>query len=99
MRRTVVLLAVIGLWLWLAAPLASADSAAITVDNRSPQLSRDGSSWKTSVGFTNLTDRDIPLAIAPPNPGCNPSLSSATLTKAEHTAVSVTFPPACEVKN
>ena len=45
---------------------ALAETAALTIDSRSPALAeRDGGGWTTSLGFTNVTDRAIALTAQP----------------------------------
>lgn len=80
---------------------ALAETAALTIDSRSPALAeRDGGGWTTSLGFTNLTDRAIALTAQPnetADAGCTLALDKNELPAAEHAVVKVTIPAGCKV--
>ena len=86
----------------LAGSVASAQtSATATIDSRSPTLEKvDGGGWTASLGFTNLTNDLIKLTAEPSDTtdtGCNLTLDKSDLPAAEHVAVKVTVPAACNV--
>jgi hypothetical protein len=73
----------------------------VTIDDAAPSLkSGSGGSMTAALGFTNLTDGDLTLAVAAPataGANCKPRLDAANIPKAQHQAVTVTIPPQCKV--
>lgn len=76
----------------LAAPVS------VTIDDLTPDLAeQDGGGWTANLGFTNLTDRPITLAVvsAAPAAGCELTLDEPQLSAAAHSDVKVTVPAGC----
>lgn len=99
MRRQVVLLALP--LLGLAAPARASAAPAITVDTRGPALARgEGGRVTAALGFTNLADAPIELTAAPVDAsdlGCRVTLAPARVPPAEHSDVTATIVPGCNV--
>lgn len=71
----------------------------VTIDDRSPALENGDNGAKTAaLGLTNLTDGPIALSVQldVPQPGCDLTLDKMQLPTAEHSAVKVNIPAACD---
>jgi hypothetical protein len=81
------------------APTATARSAAIAIDSRSPALERvEAGGWTTTLGFTNLTQTPLTLIVKPNSMAsavCKLALDKTELADAEHAAIKVTVPEVC----
>ncbi|HEX2084770.1 MAG TPA: hypothetical protein VHF89_03735 [Solirubrobacteraceae bacterium] len=94
MRRGVVVALVLGV-LWPAQAVAA--PATVAIDSRAPKLAEaDGGGYTASLGFTNLTDADAPLAVtATGDPGCEPTLDKPKVPAAEKVTAKLTIPAEC----
>jgi hypothetical protein len=101
MLRKTGLVAAVLVSLGLTAPAAMADPTPVTVDNAAPTLTDKGDDgWTAALGFTNLTDQPITLEPkASADNSCALSLDKPTLPAGQHQAVTLTIPPACDVKD
>ena len=72
--------------------------ASVTIDDVEPELTEaDDGGWTASLGFTNLTDAEITLAVAAvePRTGCEPTLDDPKLLPAAHADVKLKLPAGC----
>lgn len=90
--------AAIGLILAVA-DTAVAQTTAVTIDSRSvPLEAREGGGWKTSLGFTNLTEEQLSIsakATKPASGNCRLAFDGTLLPSAEHSVVGVVVPTSC----
>lgn len=76
---------------------ALAAPATLVIDTRAPKLAEaDGGGYTASVGLTNLTSVDAPLAVtATGDPGCRPTLDKPAVPAAEKVTAKLTIPAEC----
>jgi hypothetical protein len=86
----------------VAAEIAHATPATVALDDANPTLVNSGDGWTTSLGFTNLTDQPILVAVSQGGgSGCSvllgssPAQPSVQLAPVRHSEVKVTATSGC----
>jgi hypothetical protein len=90
----------LGLAVAFATKTAAAQGVPLTIDTRSPALTKaENGGWTVSLGFTNLTNAPIVLDAEPdaPDNGCDLTLAPSRVRVAEHLDVTVSVPAGCKV--
>ncbi|HZS16221.1 MAG TPA: hypothetical protein VFC09_16655 [Candidatus Dormibacteraeota bacterium] len=101
MRRAAVLLGLAAVIAALGGAVVSAGQSPVFIDTPKVTLSAvGGGGWTASLDFTNLTNASVKVTAATPgahNTQCTLGVKPQQLPPAQHSAVTVTVPAACDV--